>query len=162
MALSPLARWILASLISIGLQLCCCNAEVLFNGCCGGQAHPQDAAVALADSHDHAYHSHREHGGHDDGDHHHDNAPSQHDDGQPTKPCGPCDHHNNGGCSCGTHDKAPGHIEQLYLPVTVVAILPAPVVLTPTLLTSASRYAELHGVFPPQTSLLQQHCALIV
>lgn len=162
MAFSAPARLILAGLISIGLQLCCCNFEVLLGGCCGEQTDSREASVALSDGHDHSRNAQHEHGGHDDGDHHHGQTPTQHDDGQPSKPCGPCDHHNDGGCSCGTHDKAPSQIAKLDLPMTVVAVLPTPTSFIAPLTISAPRYAGLHGVSPPRTTLLQQHCALIV
>jgi len=165
MELTATARWILASLISIGLQLCCCDVGVLLGGCCSGTGGDADATVqsnAVAIAHHDADHAHHDHGSHDHGDHHHDGQPSHHDDGQPAKPCGPCDHDDDGGCGCGTHDKAPSQIVKLDLPMTVVAILPTPTSFTPPLTIIAPRYAGLHGVSPPRTSLLQQHCALIV
>jgi len=155
MALSTPTRWILAGLISIGLQLCCCNAEVLLGGCCdsdteatGGGCHGTPAG------HDHS-------DGHDHGDHHTDSSDPVKNHDQPADPAGPCDH-DGGGCACGTHDKAPSHIDKLELPTTVVAILPAPVVVIPVFVLGAARYAGLHGVSPPRTTLLHQHCALIV
>lgn len=156
MSLPAPTRWVLIGLISIGLQLCCCNAEALLGGCCQNDSEVEatNDGCQVSGGHDHS-------DGHDHGSHHADRSDHDKDHNQPEKSGGPCNH-DGGGCSCGTHDKVPSHVEKLDLPVTVVAILPAPVDLTPVLDSSAPRYAGLHGVFPIRTTLLQQHCALTV
>lgn len=159
MVLATPARWVLTCLISVGLQLCCCNFKVLFGECCEGEHSATHIQCTDAD-------------GDDDGalyidgsagdDHHHEAASASHDDhGQPTQPC---DHHDNGGCSCGTHDKAPNLIGKTCLDIApvVIAILPQTAFRSPALIIGTPRYAALHAVLLPQTSLLEQHCALIV
>ena len=151
MVLPALAHLVLASLISIGLQLCCCNIQ----GLLGGRG---ESGRATSNSHTDCHGSVR----HGSVDSHAHNVPASDqnccDQAAPSDPC----HHDDDGCACGTHDKAPSHIDQIELPLTFVAILPAPVVATPAFVVSQSRYAGVHGVSPPRTSLLQQHCALIV
>jgi hypothetical protein len=138
------ARLVLASLISIGLQLCCCNVQ----GLLGSRS---ESGRATPNSHTDC-HGSDTHGSVD--------SQSQNccDQSGPSVPC----HHDDDGCACGTHDKAPSHIDQLVLPLALVAIVPASIVVAPTFVVSQNRYAGLHGVSPPRTSLLQQHCALIV
>ena len=151
MVIPASARLILASLISIGMQLCCCNIQVLLGGSYefGSDARESHAGcrgsdkTCSLDSHTFNVSAH---------------AQSCCDQSAPSGPC----HHDDDVCACGTHDKAPSHIDQIVSPLTFVAILPASIVVAPTFVVSPNRYAGLHGVSPPRTSLLQQHCALIV
>jgi hypothetical protein len=164
MILTAPVRWILPSLIAIGLQLCCCNFHVLFSGCCDGQSKWREgdvARVAGGSRQGDAHHLHHDDAacgacGHKQG------QSPKHDDGKSGKPCSPCKHKDDGGCICGTHDKAPSQVVKFELPMTVVALRRTPISFLPHFTISAPRYAELHGVFPPRTTLLQQHCALIV
>jgi len=150
MLLPASARLILASLISIGLQLCCCNIQGLLGSRCeSGRATPNPHT----DCHRSDVHSDVDSHAHNDS-----TDPSRRDQSAPSGPC----HPDNDGCACGTHDKAPSHIDKLDLPVIVVAILPLPVVLDRASSLCAPRYAALHGLSPSRTTLLQQHCALIV
>ena len=151
MVIPASARLILASLISIGMQLCCCNIQVLLggsyefvSGTCESHVdcHGSDKICSF-DCHTLNVSAH---------------AQSCCDQSAPSGPC----HHDDDGCACGTHDKAPSHIDQIVSPLTFLAILPDSMVVAPTFVVIQSRYAGLHGVSPPRTSLLQQHCALIV
>jgi hypothetical protein len=154
MVLAATARWTLVCSISIGLQLCCCNLRVFFGGGCQDEQHVAHTQSVHADREGDAHHTHCR--GHD-----HGSTPAPHDDGHPTNPC---DHHDTGGCACGTHDKAPNLVAKICLDISpvVIAILPSPTILAPLRTLSAARYATLHAVLLPPTSLLQQHCALIV
>lgn len=159
MVLQPTARWMLALLTSIGLQVCCCNVKTLLGGCCQGGRSETTLSMAIGDRHHDSHHHH----GSDDGGGPCDSIHPLKDHGPPAAPCGPCDH-DNGGCACGTHDKAPNLVVKTSaaIPAMGVVILAPPAILASPLTISVSRYAGLHAVRPPQTSLLRQHCALIV
>jgi hypothetical protein len=160
MVLQPTARWMLALLTSIGLQVCCCNVKTLLGGCCQGGRSETTLSMAIGDRHHDSHHHHGsdDGGGPCDSIHH----PLK-DHGPPAAPCGPCDHHN-GGCACGTHDKAPSLVVKTSaaIPAMGVVILAPPVILASPLTIGATRCAGLHAVLLPPTSLLRQHCALIV
>jgi hypothetical protein len=157
MALSATARWILTALVSMGLQLCCCNIENLLGaGCSDHPTGGSDQVLAASIAH----HEHNDHS-HCNGNHHADSsAPDHHS----SSPCGPWDQHDDGECACGAHDKAANLLQQSALdgPLTVVAILPIPTVLISSFTVSAPQHGDMHAVLPPPTSLLRQHCALIV
>jgi hypothetical protein len=161
MVLPLTTRWALAILLSIGLQLCCCNFKTLLGGCChihhGSSHNPValDDAVRLADGEHHRACCH------------HPDSTSRSSDGDlPSAPNGgpesPCDQQR--GCSCGTHDKAPHVVAKTCLDIApaLTAILTPLSILPPRLALGMARYTGLHAVLLPQTSLLQQHCALIV
>src|SRR5438477_5036317 len=155
MSLSLTARWMLTVLISVGLQLCCCNLKAVLGGCC--QVDQRTSGDVALSEHSHPTEAQ------DGACHHHHDSDSEarsDPDSLPSAPQAPCDQH--GGCSCGTHDKAPNLVAKISLDISpvVVAILSSPTILDTGLTVSAPQYAELHGVFPPQSSLLRQHCAL--
>jgi len=159
MVLHPTARWVVALLTSIGLQLCCCNVKTLLGGCCQGDGSATAISMAIGDRHHDSHH----HDGSDDGAGPCHSHPLK-DQGQPADPCGPCDHNDNGGCACGTHDKAPNPVSKtpVAIPPIGVAILAPPAIVASPLTIGACRCAGLHAVRLPPTSLLRQHCALIV
>jgi hypothetical protein len=145
-------RWIIAVAVTVGLQVCCCNLEAMFRVCiaCGDHAAP--ALADLTHNHDEPASEH----------HSHDHLTTAEDQHGPS----PCDdHHEEGECTCKSHELAKSLPEKprLDLPtLALIAVLPEPQFDDPGFVSISCRWAPTERVFRPPTSLLRQHCALTI
>lgn len=156
---SPI-RFLLTILLVVAVPLCCCDLRSLLGGCASCEAAPdKDGAETV--SHDHADVTTHEHG-----------ACHQHATGHAAEsadthsrpPCNPeNDKHD---CDCGKNNSKMLTVEKSTVE------LPAPVIvatldwthvaeLVPTAVSRA-HYRDASAIARPPTSLLRQHCALIV
>lgn len=148
MALSLAANWMLVVLLSVGLQLCCCNVKRLLGGC----RQTNDGATqrsALNSTGGCCQHRRKA------------DAMSPDQCGNSTSKTS-CD--QRGGCACGTHDKGCADVAKSPLDVApaVIAVLPPSTHLFLASIVRVGSYERLRNALPPPTSLLRQHCALIV
>lgn len=145
-------RWILAVAVTIGLQLCCCDLEAMFRACMACGDHSAPAAADHAHDHDEPAGAH----------HSHDHSTASEDQRDPS----PCDdHHEQGECTCESHEMAKSLPQkpQVELPVvTLMAVLPAPAYNDVAREQRVYRKAPNEGGFRPPTSLLRLHCALTI
>lgn len=145
-------RWIIAVVVTIGLQVCCCNLETMLRACIACDDHAAPAPADLAHNHDEpagAPHSH---------DH-----PTTAEDQQDSSPGD--DHHEQGECTCESHElvKSLPEKPRSELPAfTLIAVLPEPRFDDRGFSSISCRWAPTERVFRPPTSLLRQHCALTI
>lgn len=149
---SPL-RVLVTLLLVVSMPLCCCTFRS-WGRCCSAvgerqsPVHSETVGDGSEDEHAHC------HGGHA-----HSDAPSG------TEPCGP-GHGEGDKCACGKSLTKMGVIGKPVVEIpapALVAILPWPN--TPPTESMPSRPASTSAarpLLPPATSLLRQHCALIV
>lgn len=150
MMLNSTVRWIIAVAVTIGLQLCCCNLETMFRVCVACDDHAAPAEAALTHHHDEP----------SSGDHSHDHPTTTEDQHGPS-PCN--DHHEDGECTCESHESAKSPPEQprLELPAaSLIAVLPEPQFDQPGSASISWRWTPVARIVRPPTSLLRQHCAL--
>ena len=145
-------RALIAALVTVGMQLCCCSAGWL--DCAACQDAGEVAVVALHDGHDPSAIGERDH---------HASGSEQHGNGSP---CGGHDGNGeNGTCTCSTQDPkpCPAELSKIDLPTPVlVAVLPIWDPIPPHALGSRELILLNQALVRPVTSLLRQHCALIV
>jgi hypothetical protein len=151
-------RLLVTLLLVVAVPFCCCNFRSLLSACSSCQAAPvaEEVEASLGHSHD------------ADGDHatphQHATGHKQHEGGQSSVPCGPGDEKHH--CNCEKNDGKMLTVQkstvELPMPV-VVAILDwsmAVGMLLPA--TDQVQFRGSSAIVRPPTSLLRQHCALIV
>ena len=145
-------RWIIAVAAAIGLQICCCNLEAMVRVCIACDDHAEPAPADLTHNHDEPAGAHQSH----------DHPTTAEDQHEPS----PCDNHDEEGeCTCESHELAKSLPEKPRLEVpafALIALLPQPQFDNSGFAPVSCRWAPNEGVFPPPTSLLRLHCALIV
>ncbi len=142
---SATLRWLMATYTALWLPVCCCYGSVL-NG--SETPHPP---------HDHAAHVHEDHADSDEdhgrasgNDHHSDQPESGHHDG--TCDCG-CFGSDYPDATLETSGGFGQTVQLSQLPIAVVSCVARPAI---------APIQSAEHVPRPTTSLLQQHCALIV
>ncbi|MBL8765169.1 MAG: hypothetical protein JNM07_12960 [Phycisphaerae bacterium] len=145
-------------LLVVAVPLCCCNFRSLLSTCSSCQAAP--VAEEVEASHGHSHDADRDHAA----PHQHASGHKQHEDGQSSVPCGPGDEKHH--CNCEKNDGKMLTVQkstvELPMPV-VVAILDWSMAVD--MLPPASNRVQYRGnpaIARPLTSLLRQHCALVV
>lgn len=151
-------RLLVTLLLVVAVPFCCCNFRSLLSTCSSCQAMP--AAEEVDASHGHSHDADSDHAV----PHQHARDQTQHGDGESPAPCGPGD--NKHQCNCEKNDGKMLTVQkstvELPMPV-VVAILDwsMAVDMLPPFSTRVLYRGNL-AVARPLTSLLRQHCALIV
>ncbi|HMN39758.1 MAG TPA: hypothetical protein PKE29_02865 [Phycisphaerales bacterium] len=145
-------------LLVVAVPFCCCNFRSLLSTCSSCQAAP--VADEPEASHDRSHDSDHDLAA----PHQHATGHKQHEDGQSSVPCGPGDEKHH--CNCEKNDGKMLTVQkstvELPMPV-VVAILDWS--MAADMLPPAAIRVQYRGslaIARPPTSLLRQHCALIV
>ncbi|MFA6043891.1 MAG: hypothetical protein WC718_02805 [Phycisphaerales bacterium] len=153
-------RLLVTLLLVVAVPFCCCNFRSLLSTCSSCQAAPAAEEEEVEASHGYSYHADSDHAA----PHQHATGHKQHEEGQSSIPCGPGDEKHH--CNCEKNDGKMLTVQnstvELPMPV-VVAILDWSIAVD-MLPPAATRvlYRGNVAVARPLTSLLRQHCALIV
>jgi len=151
-------RLLVTVLLAVAVPFCCCDFHSLLSGCasCEAPARQIDAEAVA--------HVHDDGAGHHHAAHHEHSADPVTDGDQGTTPCGPGDEKHD--CNCGKTDGMMLTVQkstvELPAPVVVAVLAWAQPVDQVPLALIRGHERDQRVVQRPQTSLLRQHCALIV
>ena len=151
-------RLLVTLLLVVAVPFCCCNFRSLLTTCSSCQA--SSVMEDVEASRGHLHDADRDHAV----PHHHATGHTQHGDGKSPVPCGPGDEKHK--CNCEKNDGKMLTVQKstVELPMPVVVAILEWSMAADMLPPAAIRveYRRNLAIARPLTSLLRQHCALIV